>query len=224
MTKEYEHSRAIMEGERNAACDGYFAPRPQIDTLANRRIFEAGFGYGYTAQEARIAALTTQEEIRKQLESETFEEYDWFYKLKFICRVLGNDGNAPKEDWKTAYGMARSLFDSAWLVQREKTELTKDAEPLYQCMNVTDVNQLWRDISKETFDSLNKTGFQSTRILYTHPPAPKAITADMVTDEMLDAYFALDGLDDWRELAASLIGAAKKQCAEIVNAFNGVKP
>lgn len=132
------------------------------------------------AQEARIAALTTQEEIRKQLESETFEEYDWFYKLKFICRVLGNDGNAPKEDWKTAYGMARSLFDSAWLVQREKTELTKDAEPLYQCMNVTDVNQLWRDISKETFDSLNKTGFQSTRILYTHPPAPKAIATEPI--------------------------------------------
>lgn len=59
---------------------------------------------------------------------------------------------------------------------------------------------------------------------YTHPPAHKAITAEDVTDEMLDAYFALDGLDDWRELAASLIGAAKKQCAEIVNAFNGVKP
>ena len=61
-------------------------------------------GYLRAKQEARIAALTTQEEIRKQLESETFEEYDWFYKLKFICRVLGNDGNAPKEDWKTAYG------------------------------------------------------------------------------------------------------------------------
>lgn len=33
-----------------------------------------------------------------------------FYELRFIMRVLGNEGRAPKEDWKTAYGMARALF------------------------------------------------------------------------------------------------------------------
>jgi hypothetical protein len=33
-----------------------------------------------------------------------------FYELKFIMRVLGHKGDAPKADWDTAYGMAREIF------------------------------------------------------------------------------------------------------------------
>jgi hypothetical protein len=33
---------------------------------------------------------------------------DWFYRLKFICRVL--EGKPPDQDKATAIGMARSLF------------------------------------------------------------------------------------------------------------------
>ena len=175
------------------------------------------------AQEARIAELTTQEEIRKQLESETFEEYDWFYKLKFICRVLGNDGNAPKEDWRTAYGMARSLFDSAWLVQREKPELTKDAEP----DRLKFFDQIWRWKALKDGEIIYQYGehvpslFQKTaELLPTHPPAPKAITADMVTDEMVEMFEGAspDELGWWGDSDRDDIIAAA------VNAFNGVKP
>lgn len=53
--QSYEHRRAIMEGERNAAADGYFkARREGLDTIHNRRIFEAGFERGYSA--ASVAA------------------------------------------------------------------------------------------------------------------------------------------------------------------------
>lgn len=33
-----------------------------------------------------------------------------FYELKFIMRVLGHKGQAPRQDWETAYGMARDIF------------------------------------------------------------------------------------------------------------------
>ena len=33
-----------------------------------------------------------------------------FYELKFIMRVLGHEGNAPRQDWQTAYGMAQAIF------------------------------------------------------------------------------------------------------------------
>ena len=46
-----EQQRCIAEAHNVAACDEYFNARPQIDYIANRRIFEAGFskGYGITA-------------------------------------------------------------------------------------------------------------------------------------------------------------------------------
>ena len=46
-----EQQRCIAEAHSVAACEEYFAARPQIDFTANRRIFEAGFskGYGITA-------------------------------------------------------------------------------------------------------------------------------------------------------------------------------
>ena len=149
-------------------------------------------------EDERIAALTKdaapKEEVRKQMESETFEEYDWFYKLKFICRVLGNNGNAPKEDWQTAHGMAKSLFNSAWLVQREKAELTKDAEPLSTTFIQTVPDKcdriVWRgdyfhlppkishinfptNSMEQEFANYERRGYEKgLATANTHPPAP----------------------------------------------------
>jgi len=38
-----ESEIAVMEGEMIGAEDDYFDARPQIDTMENRRVFEAGF-------------------------------------------------------------------------------------------------------------------------------------------------------------------------------------
>jgi len=43
-----------------------------------------------------------------------------FYELKFIMRVLSHKGGAPKQDWDTAYGMAREIF-SRWHKDRQDT-------------------------------------------------------------------------------------------------------
>ena len=43
-----------------------------------------------------------------------------FYELKFIMRVLSHKGGAPKQDWDTAYGMAREIF-SRWHKDRQST-------------------------------------------------------------------------------------------------------
>lgn len=201
---------------------------PQIQQEDTRTDYEIGLdeGRAHSATrikelEARIAELTTQEEIRKQLESETFEEYDWFYKLKFICRVLGNDGNAPKEDWRTAYGMARSLFDSAWLVQREKVELTKDAEPVdWNIYSKNGEELLFLQQDKGAAQRLQDKGHVVKPCYEGNPPAPKAITADMVTDEMVEMFEGAspDELGWWGDSDRDDIIAAA------VNAFNGVKP
>lgn len=34
-----------------------------------------------------------------------------FYELRFIMRVLDHEGKAPIEDWRTARGMARAIFE-----------------------------------------------------------------------------------------------------------------
>lgn len=41
-----------------------------------------------------------------------------FYELRFIMRVLGHKGSAPKEDWQTAYGMTRLIFER-WSKDRQ---------------------------------------------------------------------------------------------------------
>ncbi len=43
-----------------------------------------------------------------------------FYELKFIMRVLSHKGGAPKQDWDTAYGMAREIF-VRWHKDRQAT-------------------------------------------------------------------------------------------------------
>jgi hypothetical protein len=47
-TMDYEHRNAIKQGERNGAAEAYFKARhDSVDTIHNRRIFEAGFDRGY---------------------------------------------------------------------------------------------------------------------------------------------------------------------------------
>lgn len=54
---DYERRHAIKEGERNAAAFEYFSARAtMMDTLHNRRIFEAGFDRGYDAAPAAALA------------------------------------------------------------------------------------------------------------------------------------------------------------------------
>src|SRR5574343_1311243 len=53
----YECDRALMEGARNAACDDYFAARPQIDSIDRRRVYEAAFQAGAASRDAEVAEL-----------------------------------------------------------------------------------------------------------------------------------------------------------------------
>jgi hypothetical protein len=57
MSANYERERAIMEGERNVAADRYFDARPQLDTLENGSIYDAGFTDAYRTQTAKIEEL-----------------------------------------------------------------------------------------------------------------------------------------------------------------------
>ena len=49
-TTEQEH--AIRQGHEIAASDGYFEARPQIDSNARRKVFQAGFERGWGAARA----------------------------------------------------------------------------------------------------------------------------------------------------------------------------
>lgn len=51
MTTEYERAYTQMEAARNTAVDEYIAARPQLDSIHNRRIFEAGFKVAWEATE-----------------------------------------------------------------------------------------------------------------------------------------------------------------------------
>ena len=97
--------------------------------------------------------------------------------------------------------------------------LTKDAEPIYQWK--APYSGAWRDISKDVYLEIkgyihNITGNGEVRVIYTHPPAPKAITAEDVTVKVLNnLYKYFDYLTR---------SEAKEMVADVVNAFNGVKP
>ena len=96
--------------------------------------------------------------------------------------------------------------------------LTKDAEPIYQWK--APYSGAWRDISKDAYLEIkgyihNITGNGEVRVIYTRPPAPKAITAEDVTDEMLAS------LNDFHFISYA---KPKALVAAAVNAFNGVKP
>ena len=57
-TMGYELERAMLEAERNAAVDAYIEARPQLDSIHNRRIFEAGFERAWNLRQKEIDALT----------------------------------------------------------------------------------------------------------------------------------------------------------------------
>ena len=51
-----------------------------------------------------------------------------FYELRFIMRVLDHQGSAPKEDWATAYGMAKRVFEHWHIASRDEAPATPQAE------------------------------------------------------------------------------------------------
>ena len=132
---------------------------------------------------------------------------------------------------EAAYEMETSLFDedshpdllreAANHIRTQEARiaaLSKDAERLKF------FNQVWRWKALKDGEIIYQYGehvpslFQKTaELLPTHPPAPKAITAEDVTDEMV---FSL-----WNTRVITSTGlAGKRLVAAAVNAFNGVKP
>lgn len=66
----YETDFALMEAHRNAAADDYYKARhPMIDTIENRRTFEAGFTRGWRAAPTPEAAQPTQAEAPSEREA-----------------------------------------------------------------------------------------------------------------------------------------------------------
>ena len=102
----------------------------------------------------------------------------------------------------------------AYLAQEARiAALSKDAERLKF------FNQVWRWKALKDGEIIYQYGehvpslFQKTaELLPTHQPAPKAITAEDVTDEMVKTSVFVNVFN------------AKQQIANVVNAFNGVKP
>ena len=102
----------------------------------------------------------------------------------------------------------------AYLAQEARiAALSKDAERLKF------FNQVWRWKALKDGEIILQYGehvpslFQKTaELLPTHQPAPKAITAEDVTDEMVKTSVFVNVFN------------AKQQIANVVNAFNGVKP
>ena len=78
--------------------------------------------------------------------------------------------------------------------------LTKDAEPIYQWK--APYSGAWRDISKDVYLEIkgyihNITGNGEVRVVYTHPPAPKAITSeDADIEYWRQKYLKLDAMYD----------------------------
>lgn len=132
---------------------------------------------------------------------------------------------------EAAYEMETSLFDedshpdllreAANHIRTQEARiaaLSKDAERLKF------FNQVWRWKALKDGEIIYQYGehvpslFQKiAELLPTHQPAPKAITAEDVTDEMV---FSL-----WNTRVITSTGlAGKRLVAAAVNAFNGVKP
>ena len=99
----------------------------------------------------------------------------------------------------------------AYLAQEARiAELTKDAEPI--CYLASWGTEPSFGVDADWGFEVVKEGDKDAFPVYTHPPAPKAITADMVTDEMVKTSVFVNVFN------------AKQQIANVVNAFNGVKP
>jgi hypothetical protein len=134
---------------------------------------------------------------------------------------------------EAAYEMETSLFDedshpdllreAANHIRTQEARiaaLSKDAERLKF------FNQVWRWKALKDGEIIYQYGehvpslFQKTaELLPTHQPAPKAITAEDVTDEMLDLVeTTTTGAGAWDMVKP------KELIAAAVNAFNGVKP
>ena len=68
-----------------------------------------------------------------------------FYELKFIMRVLDSKGQAPREDWETAYGMALDVFKT-WHAQpvQQKPTLAESAQWAEEVLTDADIHGIAR--------------------------------------------------------------------------------
>jgi hypothetical protein len=56
MSDRFERDHALMEAHRNDAAEAYFTARhPMLDTIANRRTFEAGFARAWNIRSEQEA-------------------------------------------------------------------------------------------------------------------------------------------------------------------------
>lgn len=104
------------------------------------------------------------------------------------------------------------------LLDTPVAELTKDAEPAGYRYRAVDSKECTHASTKFAEMFLSDSFIKEP--LYTHPPAPKAITADDVTKQMVEMFenASPDELGWWGDSDRDDIIAAA------VNAFNGVKP
>lgn len=120
--------------------------------------------------------------------------------------------NTLKQCWHTVspetdplIASSEALLQSLPMVSGEPVAWRR-YEEAFNCHNITANPKVSTDKSFEP--------------LFTSPQALTKISADDVTDEMLDAYFveyASDGTTTWRDCDPSIIQVAKKACASIVD-------
>lgn len=72
------------------------------------------------------------------------------------------------------------------------------------------------------FEYYEKASCDECQALYTSPQALAPITADDVTDEMVDAYLTSD-VADWRDFTPALQLAARQVVARIVTAYLSIR-
>ena len=83
-----------------------------------------------------------------------------FYELKFILRVLGHKGTAPREDWETAYGMAKAVFTDWHKVQIEGDAKDAEVDALVQKLQTA---QFMSDMPFKERTTLEIKAFLSSR-------------------------------------------------------------
>lgn len=90
---------AIAEGECIAATEEFFKARPQLDTLHNRGIYEAGFQCGYEGKPTLAAPQVTHSEQQEPMIGndgkpwpQTFDAMAWAKEFAKKYKVWSDDG------------------------------------------------------------------------------------------------------------------------------------
>lgn len=116
-----------------------------------------------------------------------------FYELKFIMRVLSHKGGAPKQDWDTAYGMAREIF-SRWHKDRQSTAEGQTKQGRAADGAVSDTRdfltrfvQFASESNDHTLDSfyrgINRLANEAHKIIATQPPSASPVAVPKPSDD-----------------------------------------